>query len=490
MWITDHWLLLVLLAAYSAVMVHHARVGNRETGGLTDYFVGGRRLGGIALGVSFFATYASTNTYLGFSGKSYSYGLPWLLIIVFAVGMSLLSWVVVAPRLRVFTERVGSITLPDFIGFRFASPAARLISALIVVFASLIYMTAVYKGIGNLLEVVLDLPYVASISLVLVIVMLYTAVGGFHSVVRTDVVQGGLMIAAAALISFGALRAAGGLSAVAKLSTDPSTEHLFTANAGLPLSLLVGVIFATTVKFLVEPRQLSRFYALADERATRKGMWVSTLSLLFVFTLLTPIGLIAHRLIPSGLEDTDRVVPILLTQSGIFGPAAQAFLFVAILSAAMSSLDSVLLVTASTFERDLLGALRPQLEELGALRRTRMAVVAFAILTAILALRPPAGIVELTSFSGALYGACFLPTVILGLHWRRGSGTAVISSFVAGITVLAGWRFVPLSATVHAVFPAVLLSFAAYGVLAWRTEPADTELAREIADISGPGSRA
>ena len=70
---------------------------------------------------------------------------------------------------------------------------------------------------------------------------------------------------------------------------------------------------------------------------------------------------------------------------------------------------------------------------------TRGWVALFALITALISLRPLAGIVELTAFSGSLYGACFFPAIIFGLHWRRGSGAAVMASFAVGIGVLLGW---------------------------------------------------
>ena len=100
------------------------------------------------------------------------------------------------------------------------------------------------------------------------------------------------------------------------------------------------------------------------------------------------------------------------------------------------------------------------------MRATRLYVVGFAIVTALVALRPLGGIVELTSFSGALYGACFLPAIVLGLHWRRGNGASVIASFVVGVVVLVGWRFSPWSGAVHQVFPAIGLSILVYLVVA------------------------
>jgi Na+/pantothenate symporter len=138
---------------------------------------------------------------------------------------------------------------------------------------------------------------------------------------------------------------------------------------------------------------------------------------------------------------------------------------VAMVAAAMSSLDSVLLVMASTAERDIVGLVRPAVSDAAALRATRYYVALFALVTAIVALNPPGGIVALTALSGSLYGACFFPAIVLGLHWRRGSGTAVIGSYAAGLAPLVLWRYTPWSEILHQVFPALLLSLITYVVL-------------------------
>ena len=89
-------------------------------------------MGGVALGFSFFATYSSTNSFVGFAGRGYSYGAPWLLLTPFLVFFSLLAWTLIAPRLRTFAASLNSLTIPDFFGSRYASNGARLGAALIV----------------------------------------------------------------------------------------------------------------------------------------------------------------------------------------------------------------------------------------------------------------------------------------------------------------------------------------------------------------------
>ena len=231
------------------------------------------------------------------------------------------------------------------------------------------------------------------------------------------------------------------------------------------MPMLLGVLVSSTIKFAVEPRQLSRFYALEGAGATRTGTLVSTLAFMAVYSLLVPVGLYARRVIPGGITDTDLVVPTLLATDGVFSPLASAFLLVAMVAAAMSSLDSVLLVTASTAERDIMGILRPGRSDTTAVRATRVYVGIFALITAAVSLNPPGSIVTLTALSGSLYGACFFPAIVMGLYWRRGNGAAVVGSYVAGLAGLFLWRYTPWAEALHQVFPALILSMFTYLVI-------------------------
>ncbi len=457
-----YWPVHLLLLAYAGMLAYHAWTGHRATHGVADYYVGGRSMGGVVLGLSFFATYSSTNSFVGFAGQAYAWGGGWLLLAPATVVMSFVAWRFVAPRLRRFTGELGSLTVADYIGFRFDSVAARVSAAVIVLFASFFYMTAVFKGIGNLVQAFLEIPYEAAIVLVFVVVVGYTVAGGFISVVKTDAVQGVVMVFAALMLFSGTVRAAGGLGALAEVRAAPATAHLFALNGPLPLVYIVGVLVAGTAKFVTEPRQLSRFYAIDDATSIRAGVWTSTLAFALVYTLLVPLGLFARAIFPEGVTDTDQVVPMLLTSADVFSPGVTAFLLVAMVAAAMSSLDSVLLVMASTAERDIASVWRGVQSEASELRRTRIWVALFALITAVIALRPPGGIVGLTVLSGSMYAACFAPAVLLGLFWRGGNAHGVLASFASGLMVLLLWPQLPIAATVHQVFPAIGLALLVY----------------------------
>lgn len=472
--LTTHWPAALLLTVYFGLLVHNAVIGSRRTKSVADYYVGGRAMGGVAIGFSVFATLASTNSYIGSAGLAYRLGLPWLITGVFLVLFTLIAWRWVAPRLRDFTERLGSLTIPDFLAFRFESRGLRLASALIVILSSILYMTAIFKGIGHALQIYLGIPYEAAIGLIYAMVVMYTAAGGFISVVRTDVAQGTVMIFAAAILFAGTVQGAGGLMSLRGLAETQEGAKLFTWDAGTPFAVLLGIAVAMSIKLIVEPRMLSRFYALKDARAVRHGKWVSVSAMVVVFSCLFPIGLYARVIFPEGNLDPDLIVPTLVGSGEYFSQGTASFLLVAIVAAAMSSLDSVLLVTGTTCQRDLAGQIWHHDTEQAALRWTRGFVILFASLTALISLDPPGGIITITAFSGSVYAACFFPGLIFGLYWRRGNANAVLASIVAGLGVLGYWTAWPPLA-LHAVFPSMAASILAYVVVAWRTPPVMTE---------------
>ncbi|MFQ5744878.1 MAG: sodium:solute symporter [Acidobacteriota bacterium] len=475
-WATARALPLAVVTVYTVIMIFHAWRGHRLTRGVADFYVGGRAMGGVVLGVSFYATYFSTNSFVGFAGVSYLVGFAWLAMGLVLLLFAVASWHLVAPRLRQATEELGALTVAEYLGAWYRSRAVRLAAAAVIVVSSLFYMVAIFKGIGGTLQAYLSIPYEAGIGLVFLIVVLYTVFGGFISVVHTDAVQGTLMLLGSFYLLAGVVRAGGGWTALlSKVASTPGTapdgrslgEALLSSSGTLPWAVLLGIACAGGAKFLVEPRQISRFFALRDERALRVAMIVAPAAIGLSYLCLLPLGVLARGLLTNGtISDTDLVIPTLLTNSEVMGPVASVIILTALLGAAMSSLDSVLLVVAGAFQRDVVEVLGDGVDERHSLRRTRWQVVIFAVVTALVALRPPGDILSLTVFSGSLYGACFGPPLFGALYGHRCTARGVIWTMLVGATVVMGWgevaRFFPFLAQVQGFFPSVGLATLVY----------------------------
>ncbi len=450
---------LLFVVLYAAFVVRQAVVGREQTHNEVDFYVGGRRLGGIALGFSFFATFASTNSYVGLAGQSYVVGPAWLLLAGVLLLFVFISWRWIAPRLRIQSEELSALTIPESLGKRYTSNTLRVATAVIVVAASVFYMTAIFRGIGLTIDAFWHTGYEAAVAIVLVLVVVYTAAGGYISVVRTDILQGAVMIVASMLLFWAVVDRAGGLAKLAPAFTQVPAP--FAANQPT-LGIIVGMMFALSIKIVVEPRLLSRFYGLRDLAAVRTGMVTSMSALFVVLILLMPIGLLGRILFPDGSVDPDTIVPTIIASEGWVHPAVAAFLFLALLAASMSSIDSVLLVAATTFHRDIVRLTRGTSELKHTVRQTRILTIIIGIVTALIAIRPPGGIIALTSFSGALYSACLMAPMLFGLYGRKRSQRAALASLGIGAASLLILTVAPVSDALHPIFLATALSLLAF----------------------------
>ena len=81
---------------------------------MAGYYVGNREMNGIVVGISFFATFASTNTYIGHAGKAYDYGVAWFTMAVLLVVFSWISWRWIGPPLRRFASQWDALRFRTF----------------------------------------------------------------------------------------------------------------------------------------------------------------------------------------------------------------------------------------------------------------------------------------------------------------------------------------------------------------------------------------
>ena len=464
-WFVEHWIASSLLVIYVSVLFYNAYVGNKAATGVGGYYVGNRQLGGTVVGISFFATFASTNTFIGHAGKGYDYGVAWFTMAVLLVIFSWMSWRWIGPPLRRFAAAWDALTIPDYIRGRIlgGTPDAErhpllLLSASVIVFASILYLLAIFKGAGHLFQIFLGVPYEVAFGVTLLVVVLYTSIGGFVSVVRTDAIQGVLMLIGAMTIFYFVTQAAGGITSVSQLTDMPAKEHLFDLNGAVPFAVLLGVSLSGALKLIVDPRQLSRFYGLKSDAEVKRGMWIAVLGMTLILACMFPIGLYAH-LILENVTDTDLIIPRLVNDPTIFPFWVTDLLIVSILSAAMSSMDSVLLVASSTLYKNIIAPFKTIENEV---RWSRAAVIAFACISAFMALNPPGDIVGITIFSGSLYAVCFFPSVVFGLYGRVASAKTTLVSMILGMSTLILWMTLGLNALLHEVFPALIVSASVY----------------------------
>ena len=472
-WFEDNWVSAAVLAAFIALMMLSAWRANRRK---SD------RPGAVVIALSFYATFLSTNTFLGQAGYGYKVGIAWILGAFVFVACGFIAWFVVARRMihdarEVLDEDTGldQVTVPGYLALKYKSPMVGYLSASIIVAASMLYMVAVFKGVGHIFSQILHVPYEASVVAVFVLVAGYTSWGMIRAILHTDAVQGSIMVLGAVALFVAAVTQADWNL----LADSPDLDSRGQALGGslwewdvlLSPLYIVGLSLGTGIKLIVAPRLVVRFllFRHAGESEIRKAKWLAIMLMVLTVPLLFLLGILAHGIIPSEQSQyyfmhTDQVIPFLVEH--LFGRFWGAVILGSFLCAALSSIDSVLHVAGSALVVDLWAKWKTTVP-LGTIERLQRAVMLpVAALPAWLALDPPADVVPLTALSGALFGGCFFPALVVGLWWRRADRRAVIASILAGAAAVIAWSSGAAQALglelIHPVIAGLIASLAVY----------------------------
>lgn len=454
-----------------------------------SYYVAKRAVPGWVVSLAFFSTFASTNTYIGQAGKAFEAGLSWAWVGFFWAVFSVVSWLVLGPRMRNQTLRLGSLTIPDYFHFRYKSDLSKLIrilSAFVILFATVWYMTGIAKGCAHLLESVMDLPYEWGAFLIIFVTCAYTIWGGMYSVLWTDAIQGIMMFAVAIIMLMLPFIFAGGVEELmTKISQTthvdkegrPIGDGLVSFGHLVSFFYILGIGMAVGMKQLSEPRCLIRFYSVDNSRSMKFAMTWTPVFLGISLICVMGLGALVHGMATEEeaaylINNTDEVVGFMLDKFD--SPLISGVCVAGLFAAGMSSLASVTLIVGTALVKDIWDVLRP-MPELKIIPRTKWSMLGYCLIVYLITLYPPAGIVELTAFAGAVFAASFFPAIFGGLYLKWGTDIGALASMLVGILANIAWRFafryrIAGLEDIHEVIPAFLLSMLTYFIVSYQTK--------------------
>jgi len=463
----------------------------KNTQNLSDYIVGGRRIGRWVAALSAGASDMSGWLLLGLPGYAYAAGYEsfWL-----ALGLLLgtyCNWKYIALRLRIYSERANdALTLPAFFMERF-NYHRRLLQVVSAIFILLFFMFYTSSGLvagGKLFETVFELPYQWAVTLGMVIIVGYTFMGGFLAVAWTDLLQGLLMLAALLIVPLVAISALGGwdnsLNLVA--ARNPELLSLMHDAKGLPLTLLTILsLLGWGLGYFGQPHILARFKAInkPEEVAPARRIAVSWSMLTMFGAILVGMAGIAYIQPSLGSADSEKVFMLLV--AALFHPVVAGVLLAAILAAVMSTADSQLLVSSSALAEDFYKALfRPNANDKELVMVGRMAVILVAVIAYIIALNPDSKVLDLVSYAWAGFGAAFGPTLILALYWKRMNSYGALAGIIIGGVSVVVWKQLQGGwFDLYEIVPGVILASLSIVIVSKMTAAPEQEIVKRHEDI-------
>ena len=485
---------IISLAVYFIVMLGIGFYAyKKSTSDISGYMLGGRNLSPSVTALSAGASDMSGWMLMGLPGAMYITGISSLWIALGLVIGAFLNYLVVAPRLRTYTELANdSITLPDFFENRFNDQTRilRLVSSLVIIIFFTLYTSSGIAAGGKLFESSFGLDYEAGLYITAGVVVMYTLFGGFLAVSLTDFVQGCIMFVALVLVPIVAINDVGGIEQINNSveSINPNLLNLFSGVSAL------GIMSALAwgLGYFGQPHIIVRFMAIRSvddlPKARRIGMtWMIVAIIGAMATGFSGIAYVAKTGI--ALDDPETIF-IVLSQV-LFSPLIAGFLLAAILAAIMSTISSQLLVTSSSLTGDFYQAfLNKEASEKKLVQIGRLSVFMVALVAIYLAYDRTNSILSLVSNAWAGFGAAFGPVVILSLHWKGMNRNGALAGVLAGAITVLIWIYAPitingqsLSSLMYEIVPGFIACTLAVVFVSRATGGADKEIEKVFEQV-------
>jgi sodium/proline symporter len=447
---------LVGVVAYLLVLVAIGIAASRRMKDVRDYYAGGKSMGFWSVAFSARATGESAWLLLGLTGMGATVGFHGMWVVlgeVLGVGA---AWLVLARPFKDLTDEYDAITMPDYLEARFEDTTHRLriASAVALVVFVTIYVSAQIDATGTAFETFLGWNYYAGIAVGFVVVLAYIVSGGFVAVVWSDVFQGALMGLGLVFLPILGIVHAGGWTAVSDglRAIDPSLLE-FSIGEGVTGVMGTLALACIGLGFLGSPQVFVRFIALRSRAEIGKGAAVALAWTVLADTGAVLTGMVGRHLLTSPGQDPEQalgkageaVLPMLVDD--LLPPILIGLFIAVVLSAIMSTVDSLLVVASSAVVRDGYQKIRhPDTADdalVGLSRRVTfvLAGIALAIAVTVAALVPGRTVFWFVIFGWSGIAATFCPTVILSLFWNKMTARGALAAMITGFCCVPIFKF-------------------------------------------------
>ncbi|OKY26348.1 MULTISPECIES: sodium/proline symporter PutP [Thalassotalea] len=439
----------------------------KSTSDVSGYMLGGRSLSPSVAALSAGASDMSGWMLMGLPGAMYLSGVSSLWIAIGLVIGAFLNYLIVAPRLRTYTEVANdSITLPDFFENRFndKSRQLRIVSSVVIVIFFTLYTSSGIVAGGKLFESSFGLNYEIGLYVTAGVVVAYTLFGGFLAVSLTDFVQGCIMFVALVLVPAVAIYEIGGVSETYSTikAVNPDLLDIFSGVG------VVGIFSAMAwgLGYFGQPHIIVRFMAIRSvkDMPTARRIGMSWMIVAIIGAMATGFAGIAY-VTKTGLALDDAETIFILLSQILFNPLIAGFLLAAILAAIMSTISSQLLVTSSSLTEDFYKTfLHREASDKQQVFVGRISVFLVALVAIYLAYDRDSSILSLVSNAWAGFGAAFGPVVIGSLFWKKMTRNAALAGMITGALTVLFWIYSPftidgqsLSSVMYEIVPGFIL---------------------------------
>lgn len=395
----------------------------------SDYLLAGRHVPTWLLSFSLFATWFGAETCIGTSGEVYMLGLSGGRADPFGYSLCLffLGFLIAT---KIWNKKYS--TLADFFRDRFDSRVEKLAS-LILIISSLVWGAAQIRAMGQIIAATTDFPVDVTIFASFVIVLSYCLLGGLMGDIITDFVQGLILTVGLSVLLYIIFYQEG-----FSILTNQPPDRLNIMTPGESIWERVDRWAIPILGSLIAQESISRLLATKSATAAKKAAYLASGMYIIIGSIPVLLGLVGPQLLPE-LQDKEQFL-ILLSQNYL-PVIAQMFLIGALLSAILSSVDSILLAAGGLFSHNLVLPLIKNQTSQRKLIITRISVGFLGVIIYCIT-HFSESIYELVELASSLGSSGLVVITLLGLWTQVGHSKAALATLFMGLIFLPFSEFV------------------------------------------------
>jgi len=467
---------LSVILLYLAAMVLVGYLFSRKNKNADQFTTASGRIPGWAVGLSIYATFLSSNTFLGVPGKAF--GGNWNAF-AFSLSMPLAAWVA-AKYFVPFYRNVGEVSAYTNLEKRFG-PWARTYAVICFLLTQIARMGSIFFGLSLTLQALTGFNMQIIMLITGACIILYTVMGGIEAVIWTEVVQGILKTLGAVLIVYLVIsNVNGGIGTIMEIG---KADHKFSlggmaldfTSSGFWVVLLYG-FFINLNNFGMDQNYVQRYHTATSKKEAAKSIWLCVwiyipASLLFfiigtclyAYYQLNPellsavklqvaaerlgqgaasgqVSALAANLAPG--DYGDKVMPhfmVTMIPAGLVG-----LIISAILSAGMSTISSGMNASATVFAEDIYKRyFKSDVNDRQGLRLLHIATVVFGLLGMIagVLMIGVKSVLDIWWQLSGIFAGGMLGLFLLGIISKRTGNTAALLATITGIIVILWMTF-------------------------------------------------
>ncbi len=498
----------ISIAAYLLIVLFIGVKFSKSNNTVSDFYLGGRKLGPIVTAMSAEASDMSSYLLMGVPGVAFLSGAAeasWT-----AIGLAIgtyINWLLVAKRLRNYSQITNSITIPDFFSDRFKDDKRILtiIAAIVIIIFFIPYTASGFAACGKLFGTLFNIEYHIAMIVSAIVIIFYTTVGGFLAASTTDFIQSIVMSIALIIVFIFGIISAGGIDAVIE-NTKELPGYLSLTQSYIKDSGLAGdygfIMIISTLAwglgYFGMPHILLRFMAIEDSEKLKISRRIASIWVVISLAVAVLIGIIGFGMVKNGslatFSDPETVIiqiSNLLGSNGIFFALIAGVILAGIFASTMSTADSQLLAASSAVSENIIGSFfKIKNSHTTSMIIARATLIIISIISIFLAWDPESSIFGIVSFAWAGFGASFGPVILFALFWKRTNMWGALSGMVCGGISIFVWKYIvkPIGGiwNIYELLPAFIIACLAIVIVSLLTKAPSKEIIEEFEKAKKP----